>query len=176
MKKYVIAGVFLLGGFYFLRKLTKGELTKKQNPNVQDLISEEQGILFQGKNCPIDKDKIAQQQKIREAWKKRDSLGYLMSGNKYTAPQYPFEWKELCTKKQIAEFQDSLKDIGKNLKEMQERANKGLMPPIISPQVSINIAKKFGKGASAYDPNKDYYTYCGTEMCWKWDGKRWIKK
>lgn len=173
MKKYIIAGVFLLGGFYFLRKLTKGELTKKQNPNVQDLISEEQGLIFGGDKCPIDKDKIAQQQKIREAWKKRDSLGYLMGGNKYTAPQYPFEWNELCTKKQISDFTTSLQDGIKNLKEI---ANKGLMPPMLSPQATINLSKQFGKGAGAYDPNRDYTVSCGTEMCWKWDGKRWIKK
>ena len=172
MKKYIIAGVFLLGGVYFLRKLTKGELTKKDKPNIQDLISEEQGILFGGEKCPIDKDRLAEQQKIREAWKKRDSLGYLMSGGIKT-PQYPFEWNELCTKQQIAEFTTSLQNAGKKL---MENANKGLMPPMLSPQMTINLAKKFGKGAGAFDPNKDYYTSCGTEMCWKWDGKRWIKK
>lgn len=173
MKKYIIAGVFLLGGFYFLRKLTKGELTKKTNADVQDFIEEEQGLIFGGKKCPISTETIEQQRKIREAWKKRDSLGYLMSGSKYTAPQYPFEWNELCTKKQISDFTTSIQDAGKNLMEI---AKKGLMPPLLSPQATINLAKQFGKGAGAYDPNKDYNTYCGTEMCWKWDGKRWIKK
>jgi hypothetical protein len=173
LKKYIIAGVFLLGGVYFLRKLTKGELTKKNNADVQDFITEEQGLIFRGEKCPIDKDTIEQQRKIREAWKKRDSLGYLMSGSKYTAPQYPFEWNELCTKKQISDFTTSLQDGVKNLKDI---ANRGLMPPMLSPQATINLAKKFGKGAGAFDPNRDYTVSCGTEMCWKWDGKRWIKK
>jgi hypothetical protein len=173
LKKYIIAGVFLLGGVYFLRKLTKGELTKKTNADIQDFIQEEQGLIFGGKKCPIDKDTVEQQRKIREAWKKRDSLGYLMGGSKYTAPQYPFEWDELCTKEQISQFKTSLQDASKNLMEI---ANKGLMPPMLSPQAIINLAKQFGKGAGAFDPNKDYYTSCGTEMCWKWDGKRWIKK
>ena len=96
-----------------------------------------------------------------------------MSGSKYTAPQYPFEWNELCTKKQISDFTTSLQDVGKNL---MENANKGLMPPILSPQVTINLAKQFGKGAGAFDPNKDYTVSCGTERCWKWNGKVWIKK
>ena len=65
-----------------------------------------------------------------------------------------------------------MQDAGKNL---IENAKKGLMPPLLSPQATINLAKQFGKGAGAYDPNKDYNIYCGTEMCWKWDGKRWIK-
>ena len=173
MKKYIIAGVFLLGGAYFLRKLTKGELTKKTNADVQDLISEEQGLIFGGEKCPIDKDTIEQQRKIREMRNKMNPLGSLMGGSTYTAPQYPFEWNELCTKKQISDFTTSLQDAGKKLMEI---ANKGLMPPMLSPQATINLAKKFGKGAGAFDPNKDYTVSCGTEVCWKWDGKRWIKK
>lgn len=173
MKKYIIAGVFLLGGAYFLRKLTKGELTKKNNADVQDFIQEEQGLIFGGEKCPIDKDTIEQQRKIREMRNKMNPLQSLMGGTTYTAPQYPFEWDELCTKKQISDFTTSLQDASKNLMEI---ANKGLMPPMLSPQVTINLAKKFGRGAGAFDPNRDYSVSCGTEVCWKWDGKRWIKK
>ena len=172
MKKYIIAGVFLLGGVYFLRKLTKGELTKKTNADVQDFIQEEQGLIFGGEKCPISKETIEQQRKIREMRNKMNPLGNLF-GSSYTAPQYPFEWDELCTKEQISQFKTSVQDAGKNLMEI---AKKGLMPPMLSPQAIINLAKQFGKGAGAFDPNKDYYTSCGTEMCWKWDGKRWIKK
>ncbi len=173
MKKYIIAGVFLIGGGYFVRKMINAKITKKDKPNVEDFISEQQTLIFDGEKCPIDKDTIAQQQKIREAWRKSDSLGYLMGGNKYTAPQYPFEWNELCTKQQISDFKTSLQDASKNLMEI---ANKGLMPPMLSPQAIINLSKQFGKGAGAYDPNKDYNISCGTEMCWEWDGNRWIKK
>ena len=173
MKKYIIAGVFLLGGAYFLRKLTKGELTKNTNADIQDFIQEEQGLIFGGDKCPISKESIEQQRNIMEAWKKNDSLGYLMGGSKYTPRQYPFEWDELCTKKQISDFKTSLQDASKNLLEI---ANKGLMPPILSPQTTINLSKQFGRGAGAFDPNRDYTISCGTEVCWKWDGKRWIKK
>ena len=172
MKKYIIAGVFLLGGVYFVRKLTKKQNVARE-PNVKDFQTEQQTLIFGGDKCPISKETIEQQRNIMEAWKKNDSLGFLMGGHrKYTPPQYPFEWDELCTKEQISQFKTSLQDAGKNL---IENAKKGLMPPLLSPQATINLAKQFGKGAGAYDPNKDYNTYCGTEMCWKWDGKRWIK-
>ena len=173
MKKYIIAGVFLLGGAYFLRKLTKGELTKNTNADIQDFIQEEQGLIFGGDKCPISKESIEQQRNIMEAWKKNDSLGYLMGGSKYTHVNILLNGMSCVQKKQISDFKTSLQDASKNLLEI---ANKGLMPPMLSPQATINLSKQFGRGAGAFDPNRDYTVSCGTEVCWKWDGKRWIKK
>jgi hypothetical protein len=172
MKKYIIAGVFLIGGGYFVRKMIDAKITKKDKPNVEDFISEQQTLIFDGEKCPISVETIEQQRIAREMRNKMNPLGSLFGGG-YTAPQYPFEWNELCTKQQISDFTTSLQDASKNLMEI---ANKGLMPPMLSPQALINLSKQFGKGAGAYDPNRDYTVSCGTEMCWKWDGNRWIKK
>lgn len=171
-KKYILAGVFLLGGVYFLRKITKGGLDRNNKSSEGDLFNEEQTLVFGGNKCPIDKDTIEQQRKVREMRNKMNPLGSLFGGG-YTAPQYPFEWNELCTKKQISDFTTSLQDGVKNLKDI---ANRGLMPPMLSPQAMISLAKQFGKGAGAFDPNKDYTVVCGTEMCWKWIGNKWVKK
>jgi len=173
LKKYIIAGVFLLGGIYFLRIITKSKLTEKKGTNAQDLISEEQGLIFKGEKCPISEETIEKQRKIREMRNKMNPLQSLMGGITYTAPQYPFEWDELCTKQQISDFKTSLLNTSNSL---IEQAKKGLMPPMFSPQQTIGLAKGFGVGAGAYDPNKNYNISCGTEMCWEWDGNRWIKK
>ena len=171
MKKIVLAVLFLGGGYYFLRKITKRKLNVKDNIDIQDSVEENKELIFGGNKCPISEESIEEQRKIIEMRNKMNPLRNIF-GSSYTAPQYPFEWDELCTKQQISDFRTSLQD---GLKNLMDNAKKGLMPPMLSPQQTINISKQFGKGESSYDPNKDYNTYCGTEMCWKWDGKRWIK-
>lgn len=172
IKKLLIAGGFLTGGFFLIKKLLPSSNLQAVNKNLPDLISEEEGLIYGGKKCPISKETMEEQRKITEMRNKMNPLGFLMGGSTYTAPQYPFEWNDLCTQKQISDFQTSLQNVGKNF---IEQAKKGLTPPLLSPQAIINLAKRFGVGAGAFDPNKDYNISCGTEMCWEWDGSRWIK-
>ena len=173
-KNYIFGGLAVLGGLIFIISFRKKQ---KQNQMVESVLPKTD---FE---CPYNKytdpEYIAEKENRRKEYIKNNPLAELFGESfadkefKYNSPY--FDPNLDCTAEERLKFKKSFDESINRLKEV---ATKGLVKPLHSPQTSIMLAKKFGKAelGTAYDPNKNYERSCGTEQCWVWDGKKWIKE
>jgi len=173
-KNYIFGGLAVLGGLIFILSFRKKQ---KENETVEAVLPKTD---FE---CPYNKytdpEYIADRERRKEQYNKNNPLAGLFGDSfadkefKYNTPYYDPYLD--CTAEERLKF---YKSFDESMNKLKQVAIKGLAPPMLTPQASIMIAKRFGKPelGTAYDPNKNYYKSCGTEQCWVWDGKKWIKE
>jgi hypothetical protein len=163
-KNLIFGGVFLLGGYWVIRNF----LNKK--------VEAEKPVIDTGFKCPLNELSEKEQKEFeaeRDRFIKNDPIFGALRYAEYKVRTTPY-WNPSvdCTPEEIANWN---KRFDKGIKEMGEKASRGLMPPLLTPFAQKTIENRFGKGI---DPNKNYNRWCGTEICWNWNEKqkKWIKE